>query len=254
VTRCLAALVLALGVASGAAAEVRRFEVVGALPIDPAAPPATPRQAALRVALQEAVQRAARDVLREATGQEPQDEVALGADAPDFAVSFRVLEDRGEQDALLSGAPSGGREYVVVAEVQVDVDRVRERLRAARRLAGEPAPAPPAAFRLEVLEIPSPAVWTAVRAALARAGAASAIPVELESGRALFEVQTALGPEKTLERLLLAELPQGLGLEPVAPEAGVLRLRVRPGPPAAPPPPSEAPPAPSESDHAPATD
>jgi hypothetical protein len=245
----LAAALLAACIASAARAEVRRFEVVGALAIDPAARPAAPRQAALREALQEAVQRAARDLIREATGQEPAGELALGADAADFAVSFRVLEDRGEQDALVSGAPGGGREYVVLAEVQVDVDRVRDRLRTTGLLAGEAPVAPAAAFRLEVLEIPSPAVWTAVRAALARAGAQSAIPMEIQAGRALFEVQAPLGAEKTVERLLLAELPMGLGLEALAPEAGVQRLRVRPAPPAAPPAPpaetSEAVPAPA---------
>ncbi len=244
--RAVLAALLAWGLAGPAAAEVRRFEVVGALAIDPAARPATPRQAALRKALGEAVQRAARDLLREATGQEPEGELALGADAADFAVSFRVLEDRGEQDALLSGAAPGGREYVVVAEVQVDVDRVRERLRAAGFLVGETPPVPAAAFRLEVLEIPSPAVWTAVRAALAGVGAARATPVELQAGRALFDVQAPLGPEKTLERLLLAELPEGLGLEALAPEEGVQRVRVRTAPPAPPPElPSEAPPAPA---------
>jgi hypothetical protein len=245
VRRGLAAALLGLGLAAAAHAEVRRFEVTGTLPIDPEARPATPRQAALREALQEAVQRAAQDLIRETTGKEPTGPLPLGADAPDFAVSFRVLEDRGEQDVPSSGTTPAGRAYLVLAEVQVDVDRVRDRLRAAGLLPGEAAPAPAAAFRLEVLEIPSPAVWTAVRAALARAGAASAIPVELQPGRALFEVQAPLGPEKTVDRLLLAELPMGLVLEALSPEAGVQRVRVRPAPPAAPPAPTEPPPAPA---------
>jgi hypothetical protein len=238
----LAGALLALALAPPAAAEVRRYEVVGALPIDPAAPLAAPRQAALRAALEEAAQRAARDLVREASGQEPEGPLDLGTGAADFAVSYRMVEDRGEREALLAGGPAGGREYVVVAEVQVDVDRVRERLRASGRLAGGAgAAAAAAAFRLEVLEIPSPAVWSAFRSALARAGAERALPVELQPGRALFDVEAPLGAERLLARLALAELADGLGLEPLAPEGGVQRVRVRPLPAPAPPPAADAP-------------
>jgi hypothetical protein len=227
----LAALLLAA--ALPAAAEVRRFEVVGAVVLDPAAPPKAPRQAALRAALQEAVSRASLELVREATGKEP--EPGAPSQAPEgepteYAVSYRILEDRGEQAALVAGGPEGGREYVVVAEVQIDLDRLRASLREAGRLGAEPAPSVAAAsFRLEVLGLPSPAAWTALRGALRGAGAQSVVPVEIEAGRALLEIQAPGGSERLVERLLHATLPEGLALEALPAEGGTGRLRVRQG-------------------------
>jgi hypothetical protein len=229
----LAALLLAAALSAGA--EVRRFEVVGAVALDPAAPLAAPRQAALRAALQEAVSRASLELVREATGKEPE----AGAPSPgpageatEYAVSYRILEDRGEQAALVAGGPEGGREYVVVAEVQLDLDRLRASLREAGRLGEDPAPSAPAeSFRLEVLGLPSPEVWTALRGALRGAGAQSVVPVEIEAGRALLEVRAPLGPERLVERLLHATLPEGLALEALPAEGGTGRVRVRQGPP-----------------------
>jgi len=242
------ALALAVGLAAGpAAAEVRRFEVVGAVALDPAKPLPAPRQAALRAALQEAVARAAQEVERERSGQEPapgEAPPAVPGEPTEYAVSYRVLEDRGEQDALLAGGATGGREYVVLAEVQIDVGRVREALGGGASVpeaTPAPAPAGPISFRLELLGIPSPAVWTAIRRALAQAGAASVVPVELEQGRAIVQVESGLGADRTLERLLQAGLPAGLGLalEPLPEEAGTRRLLVREG--IAPPPPPATP-------------
>ena len=65
------------------------------------------------------------------------------------------------------------------------------------------------------------------------------IPLELEPGRALVEVESGLGAERTLERLFQAGLPDGLGLEPLPEANGVRRLQVREG---GPPPPPPAPP------------
>jgi hypothetical protein len=233
----LAALLLAAALALPVAAEVRRFEVVGAVALDPAKPPAAPRQAALRAALQEAVARAAADLAREATGQEPPAEAApLAGEPTEYAVSYRVLEDRGEQPALLAGGSAGGREYVVVAEVQIDLDRVRAALKGAGRLGADAPAAASAVFRLELLGVPSPAAWTAVRAALVRAGAESQVPVELEPGRAMLEVRAPGGAERTVDRLLHAALPAGLALEALPSEPGAPRLRVREGIPAQAPP------------------
>ena len=238
--RRLAAGALALLLLAGpAAADVRRYEVVGAVALDPAKPLAAPRQAALRAALEAAVTRAARELLLESTGKEPapgEAPPAVPGEPSEYAVSYRVLEDRGEQDATLADGRAG-REYVVTAEVQIDLARVREALGSAVP-AGAPAPAAAETgpFRLELLDLPSPAAWTAVRAALGRAGARAVVPLELEAGRALVEVRGGLGPERTLERLLAAGLGGGLGLEPLPEEAGVRRLRVREGvPPALPP-------------------
>jgi hypothetical protein len=231
----LAVLLLLLAAALPASAEVRRFEVVGAVALDPAAPLPAPRQAALRAALQEAVSRASQDLVREASGKEAEPGASLAppGEPTEYAVSYRIVEDRGEQAALVAGGPEGGREYVVVAEVQIDADRLRAALQRAGQLAADAAPAPEAAsFRLEILALPSPAAWTVVRGALAAAGARSVIPLELEAGRVLLEVEAPAGPERLVDRLVHTALPEGLGLEALEPEAGVPRLRVRAGIPA----------------------
>jgi hypothetical protein len=237
------AFAAALLLATGAGAEVRRFEVVGAIPIDPAKPPAAPRQAALRAALVEAVSLAARNLVFEATGKEPgpdEPPIAIEGEPSEYAVSYRVLEDRGLQDRVPEGATKpSGREYAVLAEVQVDLERVRERLQATGKLGAEAATAPAGPFRLEILEVPSPAVWTAVRTSLVRAGARSVVPLELEAGRALVEVDAPIPADRVLERVLPAELPDGLGLESLAAEGDHRRIRVRPIPPPSPEPPAE---------------
>jgi hypothetical protein len=228
----LAAVVLA---AAPAGAEVRRFEVEGTVPIDPSKPVAAPRQAALRAALVEAVSLAAQILVAETTGEQPapgEPPPVVEGEPSEYAVSYRVLEDRGRQD---------GR-YVVLAEVQIDLDRIRERLSGAGKLGSEPAHAAPAGpFHLEILDIPSPAVWTAVRASLVRAGARSVVPVELEAGRALVLVDAPIPADRVVERALPTELPEGLGLESLATEGDHRRVRVRPIPPPAPEPLVEAP-------------
>jgi hypothetical protein len=225
-----AALALALGAAQPARGEVRRVEVVGAVALDGAAPPpAAPRQAALEAALEEAVARVAASLIREATGAEPPpDAVAgIGGDPRDFAVSFGVLEDRGELAATLAGDASATREYVVVAEVRIDAERLRGRLRAAGRLAPGSPPAPAhGRFRLEVLDLPSPAAYGAIRSALRRAGAEAVVPLEIERGRALLEVTSALAGEATVSRLLSAPLAAPLALERIASEPERFRVRV----------------------------
>lgn len=242
----VAALAAALLAAAPAGAEVRRYAVVGAVPIDPEKPLAVPRQAALQAALREAVALAARGLVQEATGTEPTPDANAAAPtlpgAPsEFVVSYRVLEDRGEQDRLPTvetpaGQPAGpaGREYVLLAEVQIDLDRVREGLESAGTLVSEAAAPRSGPFRLEILGIPSPATWTAVREALSRAGARTVVPVEIEAGRALVDVDAALGPERTLALVVPRPLPDGLGLESLGFEAGLYRVRVRPLPPPAP--------------------
>jgi hypothetical protein len=243
----LLAAAAALALAAGAGAEVRRFEVVGAVPIAPGSAGSL-RHAALRAALAEAALRAAAGLVEAESGKPPPDlGGALGSKPDEYAVSYRVLEDRGEQPALLTAQDPAAREYVVVAEVQVDVGRVRERLREQGRLPAEaPAPAGPTRFQLELLDLPSAAAWTAARRALAGAGA-RVVPLELEPRRALVEVSGV--PEAlALERLRTAELPSGLWIEPLPAEApgAPARARVQRGPPPAPPEGSTGAPAPPE--------
>lgn|GEM_PF-1207950 len=235
VVAALAALLFgALVPATRVGAELRRIEAVGAVPATAAAQGGL-RQAALRAALADAALRAASSLVEAETGTPPGEDLAgvLGEKPEEYAVSFRLVEDRGEQPAMLTSEDPSAREYVVVAEVQVDLGRVRARLREAGRLAG--AAAPPAAaqrVRLELLDLPGPAAYTAIRDALLAAGANPVIPLELAPGRALLEL-AGLPAAVAVERLRAAPLPEGLRVEPLPSEGegAPRRVRVVRGPP-----------------------
>lgn len=227
--RTFAPSAFALAVALGSAAaggEVRRYEVVGAVAVRPGAA-APGRQAALQAALEEAALQAARKLLEtEAPGTPPPDDLAAAIGNPeDYAVSYRLVEDRGEQAALVTPGGAGAREYVVLAEVEVNVGRLRDRLRERGRLAGAPpVPAGPTRFRLELLDLPSPRAYSAIRNALAAAGA-TWTPVELEPRRALVEV-SGVSETVAVERLRTSALPE-LWVEPLPAESPGAPARVR---------------------------
>ena len=230
------ALAAALVLAGGAgAAELRRLEVVGAVSADPGPAGEESRaQAALEAALQEAVVRVARGLLLGPDGAEPSfDPVAvLGDDPTLYAVRFRILEDRGERRALLVTEPGVATEYVVLVEVHVDVDRVRERLGAAGLLDAAQAPSGTDAFDLELLELASARAYREIRRALIDdAGALDVVPREIQPGWAVLRVHAPAGARDTVERLLRAPLAEGLGLERLSGGPGTARLRVLEAPP-----------------------
>ena len=117
-TRWLAILALLGSLAVPAAAlDVRRVEVVGAVPAGPDAPSGQPlRQAALQAALVEAVDRVARGLLAEG-GSAPDPEMDLSATLGDepaaYTVRYRILEDRGERRALLVEEPGVATEAMM---------------------------------------------------------------------------------------------------------------------------------------------
>ncbi len=187
-----------------AAAEVRRVEAVGVVPVpDPAPSRATLRDRALRAGIQEAVLRVAREQI-EAQGTETELEpramaALLGGQLVDYTVRFRILEDRGERDALLLAATPASREYVLVTEVHVEVERVREKLVEVELVAPQAAPAGPRRRVAVVIQpLPSYAALRWVQEAL------GAVPYELSRTGAVLVVEThESGPE------LLARLRRG---------------------------------------------
>jgi hypothetical protein len=224
--------------------EVRRMEAVGAFPIDPQRTlTGAPRDAAVRAAVRDAVRRIARALLsREfvaptpvekaeaaeegelepAADEAPDDgaldawlDQVLGEDPFAFATRFRILEDRGVRPALLSGASDVKNEYVVVVEVYVDVGRVLERLRSSGVLlapAGEES-----RFQIWLVAegIDSFAAYDALRRALvATSGVRSALPTELQRGRAVFEVDAEREASAVLDDLLTLA-PPGLRIIPL---------------------------------------
>ena len=162
------ALVLAFGFAVPANAEVRRLEVVGAVALHGGGQPRdTPKDRAVHEGLINGVSRVGADLLlegllihgqnREQSGEgvvlpdllagtglawespvrlyQPAQELemervreALGRSMVPYTRGFRILEDQGERPALFTQHPDAATEYVVVMEVQVEVERVRARL------------------------------------------------------------------------------------------------------------------------------
>jgi len=245
----LALLALLLPMAAPARAEVRRLEVVGAAPLDPRTRATSiPRDAAIAEALWEGVSRVAESLLLDAELPEAEGDThplreVLGRDMIPFTRSFRIVEDQGERPALFSESPEIATEYVVVVEVQVDVDRVKERLVTAGLLASRSGDGE---LRTVVLELQGLDLYPGYAELVSALqgdviGARSVTPLSFERGRILLQVRSGRSAADLLDRLL-ALTPGALALTPVGleepgPDGGgerlVLRATWTPPPPAA---------------------
>ncbi|UCE84598.1 MAG: hypothetical protein JSU66_09490 [Deltaproteobacteria bacterium] len=244
---CAAVGVVLLGVAAASAQEIRRIETLGVVPGDPGAlADRAPRDAALDDAVTRAVLRVGLEELarlraaggsgappspRGGDGGSEEDAArvlaALGDRPLEYAVRFRILEDRGRRSRLLLADPGVETEYVVLVEVQVDVERVRARLSSAGLVGGEAGsePIPPRVVRLEIESLPSWRAYAALRAALLEhAGATAVRPVEFERGHAVVDLDSTRSPRQIYEALRRA-LPPELRIVPV--DAGRRRLTLR---------------------------
>jgi hypothetical protein len=223
-------LALALALAAGPAwAGLRTVEAVGVVAVDPAAPSRRPpRDAALHAALAQAVWQVAVDQLPrfDAERDGPALEAALGKDPLEYATRFRIVEDRGEQPALLSEDPEVEREYVVVIETRVDADRVREQLVASGLLARPSGERRRQQVRVEIEDVQGYGSYRAVQTLIEELGVDSAVPTELERGRAVLLVTGTRSADQLLEALQRSA-PPNLSLLPLASEPGLLRLRAR---------------------------
>ena len=230
--RAAAALAALLLAASGAAgAEERSVEGVGAAPVKGAKAPrsGTPREAALRAAIADAVRKVALELLPQLdpAAAEPTVDAALGRDPRSFSNRFRIVEDRGEGPALLVDEPGVETEYVMVVQAQVDVGRVRQSLERAGLLAPPPAEgALRQRVRVVIEELDGYAGYNAVRTLLGELGVRAAVPVELERGRAVLEVESGLPPSELLSSLVRSAPPE-LRVEPIASDAASITLRAR---------------------------
>ena len=218
----LAAL-LALALAAAAApgfAEVRRLEVVGVAPAGADAKrKASVRDQALGSAIEEGVERVARELLEEPLP--PEDLAAALGDPGAYAVSYRILEDRGERRALLL-RPEVATEYVLLVEVHVDATRIERALARAGRLGVR---GPGRRFRVLLEDPASYAVYERVRQGLVAAGARRAVPLEFRPGEVLLVVDAPAGPERLLERLVRASRRGGSPIRVVEVDGSLVRLR-----------------------------
>ena len=224
-------LVVALAglVALPVAAELRSVEAVGAVPLDPDDPPRRPpRDLAVQRALAEAVQRVALDELPgfDPVEGEVQLWAALGKDPLDYANRFRILEDRGERPALFTEIPGVTTEYVVLVEVQVDTDRVRQRLRDRGLLLARSERGARRPVRVVLEDVGTWASYRAVRTLLEEVGARTALPVEMEKGRAVLDVEGDRSPDELVAALMRAA-PPNLRLDPLGVDSDTVRLRAR---------------------------
>ena len=222
---------LAAAVTLPAGAEIRKIEALGAVPLDSEATRGTtPRDAALRRALHDAVWRVAMDELAgfDTTDEAAQEALAdaLGDEPLDFATRFRIAEDRGERPALFSDRPGVVTEYVVMVEVYVDAARVRERLRAADLVGAPTGEARRYRVRLVLEDLGSYGAYQAVRTLLDEMGVSSAIPVEMERGRAILVVDSHRSPDALIAALVRAA-PPDLSLVPLGVDENGVRLQAR---------------------------
>jgi hypothetical protein len=227
--RCLplAFAVLAFA-APGRAADLRSTEAVGAVPLHTDARPATPpRDAAVQKALSEAVRRVALELLsdQDPAEVEPRLDAELGKDPLVYITRFRTLEDRGERPVLFSDDPVAKTEYVVVVEASVDAGRLRERLARAGLLAAPAGEVRRYHVRLEAEGLEDHAAYRALRETLLEGvGVRSALPIEIERGRAVLDVDGELAGDALLAALVRAAPP---GLTLTALEASPERLHLR---------------------------
>lgn len=240
-----AALGLALSALAAAplAAEEQKVQAVGVAPVTKQDP--SPRDSALRAAVRNAVAEAAAAMLpasyvppepppdQAAAEREPNAWLAkkLGGDPFAYVTRFRIVEDRGKQPAMFSADRSVEHEYVVMAEVNLDLDAIRakmEKLGLAERSAR--GPSRQVTIVVEGLESYQPLAL--VRKTLARErGVRSVLPVEFTAGRAVLAVDADDDAAGLVERLT-RRAPEGLHVVMVEQGPGRATVRVDWQPPA----------------------
>jgi hypothetical protein len=205
-----------------------RLVAAGAAPVAAESPRgAALREAAVRAAVADAVARAGAELVRDAGGEGDPSAVAaaLGEDPLGYAASYRVVEDRGVGPARLLAGEGVPREYAVIVEAVVDLERVRAELVEAGLLAAAPLAA--AHDRVAILLEGLDAYPDYRRVLDALAAQASAVrPLEFERGRVLVEAEGLRSPDLLVGRLR-SELGGAYAVEDLPGEGGALRLRVR---------------------------
>ena len=211
-----------------------RSSPVGAAPLRAGAARQAPKEQAVRFAIREAVWRVAEELLldrEESEEPRPSMESMLGTRMVPYTASYRILEDRGERQALFADDPDVTTEYVVIVEVEVDVDRVEEKLvaqglvlpRSASQLIGR--------VRVEIEGLEVYSAYEAMRGLLgAGPDGSHVVPIEFEPGRAVLQVETTLSAGDLLDRIL-SEAPPELEIIPVRAGDGSLALSVEWSPP-----------------------
>ncbi|MEZ4330481.1 MAG: hypothetical protein R3F35_01915 [Myxococcota bacterium] len=238
-----------LGLAQSApvyAGEPQRVQVVGNHPIrESERARVNPRDEAIAGALWEGVSRVAMTLLEDEGDAEslasdsddgdataPPDRTTrfrelFGSNILPYTRGFRIVEDRGERPVLFTEDPGVRSEYLVVVEVAVDVDRVRDALARTGLLAPrDGARTDGRTVELELVGIRRyPGLQRVLETLRQRLGVVRVETLELSPARQLLRLEGPLGPDELaarLERLDSAELI----LEPVEIDREGGRIRV----------------------------
>ena len=229
----LALAFAALGSAPAAAQE-QKVASVGVAPISEGDP--APRDSALRAAVRTAVAEAAAGMLpanfvapTPAPGDAEREPNAwlsakLGDDPFAYVTRFRIVEDRGKRPAMFSADRSAEFEYVVLAEVNLDLDAIRAKMEKLGLAEGS-ARGPAREVTLVVEGLTTYKPLALVQETLRRdRGVRSVRAVEFTTGRAVLAVdadEDAAGLAAGLAR----RAPEGLAVTMV--EQGPTRATVR---------------------------
>ena len=244
----LVALAIAALAAAPVAAQEQKVASVGVAPITAGDP--APRDSALRAAVRTAVAEAAAAMLPAnyvaptptpasgAAEREPNAWLSekLGNDPFVYVTRFRIVEDRGRRPAMFSADRSAEFEYVVLAEVNLDLDAIRAKMEKLG-LADRGARGPAREVTLVVEGLTSYKPLALVQETLKRDRSVRSVrPVEFTTGRAVLAVdadQDAAGLVASLSR----RAPEGLAVTMVeqGPERATVRVEWQPPAPSAPP-------------------
>jgi len=108
----------------------------------------------------------------------------------------------------------------------VNVARVRQSLERSALLAPSGAGSPRQHLRVVIEDVEGFASYMAVRTLLDDLGVRGAVPVEMERGRTVLEVESRMPPEELLDSLVRSAPPE-LRVEPISADAASIRLRAR---------------------------
>jgi hypothetical protein len=142
-------------------------------------------------------------------------QAALGDQARGYTNRYRISEDRGLRERLFTGGenPEVNSEYVVVAEVDVDVERVRKALLKAGvidSVANTSLSGATRELRLVILDPLNYSLLTKLQKVIEEEMEhSSVLPLEFERGQAVLAVRSELGAE-TFARSLIRRLPAEL--------------------------------------------
>jgi len=110
--------------------------------------------------------------------------------------------------------------------VHVDADRVRQRLVRSGLVRGASGDTRRRSVRVVIEDVGTWASYRSVRTLLDDVGVQSAVPFEMERGRAVLQVRGSRGPEDLMAALMRAA-PPNLRLVQLGSDADTLRLRAR---------------------------